>query len=62
MPIKLFIFNFSPCARFTHLVAKLTKAEVEFVEVDLSKAEQLKSEFLTVNPKVSWENFVTVKI
>ena len=56
--MKLFIFNFSPPVRLTHLVAELTKADVEYVEVDLSKAEQFKSEFLRVNPKVSFKDIL----
>eukprot|EP00092_Neocalanus_flemingeri_P006627 GFUD01007150.1.p1 GENE.GFUD01007150.1~~GFUD01007150.1.p1 ORF type:complete len:270 (+),score=71.93 GFUD01007150.1:56-865(+) len=51
MPLKLYKFRLSPPARLAHLVAELCEANVEYIEVDLSKAEQFSPEFLAVNPK-----------
>ena len=51
MPLKLYKFRFSPPARLVHLVAELCQANPEYIEVDLSKAEQLSPEFLYINPQ-----------
>ena len=50
--LTVFKFFFSPCARFMHVTTLLCKVpDVEFVEIDLSKGDQLQWWFLRVNPK-----------
>ena len=53
MVMKLYKYELSPPARLAHFVAELCQVEIEYVEVNLSKAEQFSTEFLTINPKVS---------
>lgn len=52
MPVTVYYFNFSPCARLVQQTARMLDIpDVEFVEIDLSKGDQLKTDFRKVNPK-----------
>ena len=53
MVMKLYKYELSPPARLAHFVAEICQVDIEYVEVNLSKAEQFSTEFLTINPKVS---------
>jgi len=51
MVVKLYSFLLSPPARLAKLVAEICEVNAEYIEVDLSRADQISAEFLAVNPK-----------
>jgi len=51
MTIRLYTFRFSPPARLAKLAAAICGLQPEYIEVDISKAEQFSPEFVAVNPK-----------
>lgn len=51
MTIKLYTFLLSPPARLAKLVSEICEVNADYIEVDLSKAEQFSPDFLAVNPK-----------
>jgi len=49
--MKLYTFRFSPPARLAQFTALISGLEPEYVEVDLSKAEQFQAWYTAINAK-----------